>query len=132
MIAAVADTHTAVWYLFADRRLSNRGRDVIDQAAKSGRQIAVSSITLAELVYLIEKGRLQAEVLRRLLDALEVEELFVEAPFNRAVARAMQSVSRSEVPDLPDRIIAATAVRLGVPLISRDKKIRLSSVETIW
>jgi PIN domain nuclease of toxin-antitoxin system len=44
----------------------------------------------------------------------------------------MRTVSRSEVPDLPDRIIAATAVHLGVPAISRDGKIRTSSVDTIW
>ena len=33
---------------------------------------------------------------------------------------------------MPDRIIAATAQYLGLPLISRDRKIRLSAVETIW
>jgi predicted nucleic acid-binding protein len=44
----------------------------------------------------------------------------------------MASIPRADVPDLPDRIIAATAVYLGVPLISRDRAIRASSVETIW
>ena len=34
--------------------------------------------------------------------------------------------------DMPDRIIAATALTLGVPVISRDSKIQLSSVSTIW
>jgi predicted nucleic acid-binding protein len=33
---------------------------------------------------------------------------------------------------MPDRIIAATALHLGLPLISRDRKIQLSSVPTIW
>ena len=33
---------------------------------------------------------------------------------------------------MPDRIIAATALHLGLPLISRDRKIQLSSVNTIW
>jgi PIN domain nuclease of toxin-antitoxin system len=33
---------------------------------------------------------------------------------------------------MPDRIIAATALSLGVPVISRDGKIRTSAVETIW
>jgi len=33
---------------------------------------------------------------------------------------------------MPDRIIATTALHLGVPLISRDGRIRLSSVPTIW
>jgi predicted nucleic acid-binding protein len=33
---------------------------------------------------------------------------------------------------MPDRIIAATALRLGLPLISRDHRIQLSEVSTIW
>jgi PIN domain nuclease of toxin-antitoxin system len=36
------------------------------------------------------------------------------------------------VPDLPDRIVAATAVALRAMLISRDGKIRASQVQTIW
>lgn len=32
---------------------------------------------------------------------------------------------------MPDRIVAATAVHLRVPVISRDRAIRLSNVETI-
>jgi PIN domain nuclease of toxin-antitoxin system len=132
MIAAVADTHATVWYLYGDRRLSPRARSTIDEAAVAGKQIAVSAITLAELVYLVEKGRIQETAFERLLEVFQGTEVLVEAPFDRAVARAMRTVSRSEVPDLPDRIIAATAVHLGVPAISRDGKIRTSSVDTIW
>ena len=44
----------------------------------------------------------------------------------------MQQVSREDIPDMPDRIVAATAVYLGVPVISRDGKIRASNVQTIW
>ncbi len=44
----------------------------------------------------------------------------------------MMAIPRDQVPDMPDRIIAATAAHLGVPLISRDGKIRASSVTTIW
>ena len=42
------------------------------------------------------------------------------------------AVNPSEVPDMPDRIIAATALHLRVPIISRDGKIRASQFETIW
>jgi PIN domain nuclease of toxin-antitoxin system len=33
---------------------------------------------------------------------------------------------------MPDRIIAGTALSYGVPIISRDRKISASAVETIW
>ena len=44
----------------------------------------------------------------------------------------MGNIPREDIPDMPDRIIAATALHLGVPLISRDSKIKLSKVKTIW
>ena len=44
----------------------------------------------------------------------------------------MQTVPRDQVPDMPDRMIAATARLYAVPLISRDRKIRLSGLQTIW
>ena len=37
-----------------------------------------------------------------------------------------------KIPNLPDRIIAATALYAKVPVISRDRKIKLSSIQTIW
>ena len=63
MIAGVADTHAAIWYLFDDPRLSKPAGDFIDHAAAAGRRVAVSSISLAEIVYLVEKGRLTPECL---------------------------------------------------------------------
>lgn len=60
MIAGVADTHTALWYLFGDSRLSIRAKEFIDQAAASRRFIEVSPISLAEIVYLVEKSRIPA------------------------------------------------------------------------
>jgi PIN domain nuclease of toxin-antitoxin system len=44
----------------------------------------------------------------------------------------MRQVPRADVPDMPDRIVAATAVYYGVPVISRDARIRASNVQTIW
>jgi len=55
-----------------------------------------------------------------------------EAPFSGAVVDAMRNVSRAEIPDMPDRIVAATALFLGVPVISRDGRIRSSALRTIW
>ena len=58
--------------------------------------------------------------------------LLVEIPFNRNIALTLRQVDRSQIPDLPDRIIAATALYLNLPVISRDRRIQLSSIDTIW
>jgi len=133
MLRAVADIHTVVWYIFADKRLSATARTIIKQSASAGDQIAFSAITLAEIVYLSEKGRIHPATFDRLVAAVEGQDaVLVEVPFDRHVAQALRQVDRAQVPDLPDRIIAATALHLGLPLISRDRKIQLSGVTTIW
>jgi len=43
----------------------------------------------------------------------------------------MRQVPRADVPDMPDRIVAATGVYLGVPVISCDGRIRSSNVHTV-
>jgi PIN domain nuclease of toxin-antitoxin system len=133
MPAVVVDTHTIVWYLAADAQLSANAAEALDSATAAGERIHVPSICLVELTYLVEKGRLPVAARDRLIHALDDPTSPCSlAPLDRTVADALELVGRPEVPDLPDRVIAATAVALRLPLISRDKKIRVSQVHTIW
>lgn len=133
MIAGVADTHTALWYLYDDARLSVAAGDFIDQAAAAGKQIVVSSISLAEIVYLIEKNRLPANAYADLIAAIaDPDHVFQEAPFTLEIVDAMRQIPRADVADIPDRIVAATGVYLGTPVISRDGRIRASNLKTVW
>jgi PIN domain nuclease of toxin-antitoxin system len=133
MIAGVADKHTALWYLFGDERLSDHAKLFIDTTALAQRKIAVSSISLAELVYLVEKQRLPSSAYDDLVAALgHPQHVFTEVAFTVAVVEAMRQVLRAEVPDMPDRIIAATAIYLNVPVISRDRRILSAKLKTIW
>ena len=133
MIAGVADTHTVLWYVLKNPKLSASALRFIEDAATAGHSIVVSPISLAEIVYLIEKGRLQESVYEDLRRALADPDCVVEeAPFNAEIVDSMRRVARSEVPDMPDRIVAATAVYFGVPVISRDGRIRTSTVQTVW
>ena len=133
MIAGVADTHTALWYLLKNPSLSGTARRFMDDAAAAGQDIVLSPISLAEIVYLVEKNRLSASAYDDLKAALaNPEYVIAEAPFNSEIVEAMRAVSRADVPDMPDRIIAATGIYFRVPVISRDGRIRSSDVQTIW
>ena len=55
MPGIVVDTHTIVWYLQDDPRLSTKAADALDAATAAGEVIYVPSICLVELSYLIEK-----------------------------------------------------------------------------
>jgi PIN domain nuclease of toxin-antitoxin system len=133
VIAGVADTHAALWYLHKNPRLSVKARTFMDDAGHAGHDIAISPVSLAEIVYLTEKNRLPASAYEDLKAALaDPEYVIAEAPFTVDVVDAMRRVPRAEVPDMPDRIVAATAIYLGVPVISRDARIRSSRVQTVW
>ena len=133
MIRAVADTHTIIWYLFEDGRLSRVAKEFLDDAAQSGEQIGISAISLTEIVYLVEKAKINPETLERLLQSIEAgNAALVEIPVTGKIASRTREVSRDIVPDMPDRIIAATALELSVPIISRDGKIKASGLKTIW
>ncbi|MBI3957997.1 MAG: type II toxin-antitoxin system VapC family toxin [Chloroflexi bacterium] len=133
MIVAVADTHAVIWNLFDDKRLSQTARDFIENAAAGGNLIAISSITLAEIVYLTEKERIPVDTLSRVLGLLvRRNSPVIEAPVDREICQQLAAIPRVAIPDLPDRIIAATAQYLNVPVISRDRKILTSGLATIW
>lgn len=133
MIAALADTHAVFWYLAAAPSLSATAHTFIEDIIVRGDQIGVSTITLIESTYLVEKGRLSHHAFNQLLEALAQSDSFLlEIPVDGAVARALGQVPRSQIPDLPDRIIAATAALLDVPIISRDRRIVSSELKTIW
>jgi predicted nucleic acid-binding protein len=101
--------------------------------AKRGGQIGFSAITMIEIVYLIEKARIKSTTLTRLLKAIDRNDAaLTELPVTRETALNLRSISRTSVPDMPDRIIAATALARKVPVISRDRKIKISGLETIW
>jgi PIN domain nuclease of toxin-antitoxin system len=132
MVAGVADTHAAIWFLFGDARLSTAAKTFFDNAARERRTIALSS-TLAEVMYFIEKRRLPISAFDDLRAAISnPNHVLKEAPFTADGADAMRRIPRDEVPDMPDRNVSATAVLLRVPLITRDGRIRTSSMQTIW
>lgn len=133
MTVAVIDTHALIWYLQNNPKLSMRADEFITAAAEAGDKIAVSSITLIETVYLIEKGKISVETfsaMARILSA--ADSVFEEAPVDLDIARTLNQVDVAKVPDMPDRIIAATVVFFNVHVISKDGKIQLSGLATIW
>ena len=135
MSAVVTDTHALLWYLSNSGKLSRDASNALENAEQNGYPIYVPAISLIELRYLVEKGldieerdfRLVIEKLNSPLSALTF------APLSQGTAEDLYQIPRSIVPDMPDRLIAATAYNLDLPLIRKDISIRnLKNVTVIW
>jgi PIN domain nuclease of toxin-antitoxin system len=132
--AYVTDTHALIWHLTADARLSATCREIFEAADRGEAKIWIPGIVLVETVYLAEKARFPDALVTQMLDLVDPPTAgYAVAPLDAGVIRSLAAIDRSEVPDMPDRVIAATAVRVGVPLLTRDHKIqRALGTRAIW
>lgn len=129
MTSVVVDTHAIVWYFLKSINLSATALAAIDNADS----VYVASISIVEIIYLKEKGKLPEEALQRLIQALaDVTTGWLIIPLSTEIAQAIAQIPRDIVPDMPDRIITATAFYLNLPLVSCDAKIQAANIQTIW
>lgn len=129
----LADTHAVLWYLFDPGQLSPPADAALSGATSSGSIIYISTISIIEIVYLVEKNKLPQSAVAGLLTALNDPTLPLRTlPVDMMVAKALQQIPRTAVPDMPDRIIGATALAHNVPLVTADHKLRAAPIHTIW
>ncbi|HMX27223.1 MAG TPA: PIN domain-containing protein, partial [Blastocatellia bacterium] len=84
--------------------------------------------------YLTEKGKIKPTVLPAVLAEIDNPQPILEViPIDRRVFDFLGHIPRLTVPDMRDRIIAATALLLNLSLVTADTKIRaLPNVVTVW
>jgi len=125
------DTHVLLWMASDPSRLSAKARAAIRNARQSS-GVAVASITLWELAWLAQRGRIQV---------LSSVETFVRETVARVILRPMTPDIAAVAVRLPpaypkdpaDRLIGSTAIVEGMPLVTADHQIRRSNaVQTIW
>lgn len=124
----VLDTHVWFWLVTAPERLTRAAVDAIDNAD----QLGVSAISCLEIAMLVEKGRIQLD--RAPLDWLRAALSKPDAallPIEPEVATLAATLAMHGDP--ADRLIVATAMVRGAPLVTKDEAIRgLGFVQTVW
>ena len=128
MSAVLLDTHAIIWYFLDFKRLSIDAFEAIESAS----QINIASISIVEIIYLQEKGKLSGEALPRLNQIFASDPNWRLIPLDFEIAKAITQIPLVTVPEMPDRIIAATALYLNIPLVTKDSKIQAANVQTIW
>lgn len=129
----VADSHAIVWYVQGSPRLSERASAALAESeATDG--IVVSVATLVDLWYVTQTTQgVTADDLARLKSSMVASPKVDLHPIDVAVADAAISTPRDALGDPWDRFILATALALGLPLVTRDARIQKTKlVETVW
>ncbi|MBV9678061.1 MAG: type II toxin-antitoxin system VapC family toxin [Acidobacteriaceae bacterium] len=126
------DTHIVIWLLADPSRLSQVAVHAIQIARTSGNGLAISSLTLFEIAQLISRSRIQVDVPLELF-IQDVEARFVVKPVTSRTVILSAQLSATFPRDPIDRLIGATALAEGMPLVTADQKIRNApDVQTIW
>jgi PIN domain nuclease of toxin-antitoxin system len=132
-VTYVTDTHALVFFSTGDlRRMSARCRRIFERAEEQRDRVHVPVICFFEVALLLERGRLQSQLSfedwHRLIAAhpgLPIEALEWD---DIREARGLVRLA-----DPFDRLITGTALRLDVPLLTNDERIRASgAVRTVW
>lgn len=122
------DTHVWIWLNAEPEKLSDSAR----QRLETEDQVAISPVSIYETMVAVEKGRLSTELesetlVRRWLAANDI----LRVPVTDEIgirARAFPFVHA----DTFDRLIAATAFQIGIPLMTADSNmLSLPWIETI-
>lgn len=134
MNAYVTDTHALLWYLSNDPALSASAFDLFRQADTGMTEIVIPSIVLVEVIYLCERQHVPDDRIDQVLMMPSMSGgLYRLVPLDEPVVQALRRIPRDQVPDMPDRIIGATALYLGLPLITRDRNLVSSELLTcVW
>jgi PIN domain nuclease of toxin-antitoxin system len=129
----ILDTHAWIWFISNPENLSKRAEKAVNVALKD-KSILISSISAWELALLVKKKRLKLTL--EVTDWIAKSESlpFIQfVPVTNSIAVKSVNLPLPLHPDPADRIIIATALSVGAPLVTKDKKLlAYSPIKTIW
>lgn len=131
----VADTHALIWHFTRDTNLSREASRYFTAADQGEIVIYVSAMTLIEIIYLSEKARVPADLCDEAVHLLKPSKnaSYRIVPIDHPVSISVGHVPRSAVPEMADRVIAATAHHLDLPLITKDHRLHdWKGITAIW
>jgi len=130
---AVTDAHGLIWYAMGPgRRLGRAARALFVRADRGEATIYVPTLVLVEIAEAVRRGALRFDGgFSRWARALLSSGRFVAVDLSADVV--LEAEGLYAIRERGDRLIAATAVHLGCPLITRDPALaRVPSVTTVW
>lgn len=127
MDSFVTDTQALVKFMMGKKVINDRCHQTYQLADRGESTIIIPAIVLMEMLYLFEKNRIDVGL-------FQTEELFKSRnyqfePLSFDILKTAAEIN--DIPELHDRLIAATARYLDLPLITNDPEIRASGYVTV-
>ncbi len=122
--ALLLDTHIALWLANRNERLKPSTRALIDECWLNGGTLFLSAVSAWEIAMLVDAGRIALNLpvdgwVQSLLNRPGV----VAAPLTPFAAARSYQLQNLQHRDPADRLLIATAIELGCPLVTYDESI---------
>ncbi|MCK4763806.1 MAG: PIN domain-containing protein [Candidatus Aminicenantes bacterium] len=125
----LADTVAVLRYLARIGRIGKEAREILKATDEGENLIYISVISMVEIMYLTEANKIP-------VDFNSIKEKILRSDNYRIIDLSMEIVGiakENKGLELHDRLIVATGIYLGTPILTCDKAIVDSnSIEVIW
>ena len=126
----ITDTHALLWHFTDSPKLSRNGKEIFNKCEQGECIIFIPSIVIAECLSIFDKKKITFDF-NALFKSIRKRENYAIIPLDHKVLSEMINIT--EVSELHDKIIVATAKLLEVSLITQDKFLHdLKTLNTLW
>ena len=127
----VTDTHSLIWYMIDDPRLSVKARKVFEEVDIGKNYMFIPCIIFFELLYLVKKKKLTVDF-ENFIRMVSSSRNYKVEPLCLPIIEKSKIIPREKVKDPWDRLIAATSMHLSFPLVTRDESLRKIGLKVVW
>jgi len=120
MNSFVTDTQALIKFMTGKKVINEKSHQAFKDADQGRCTIIIPAIVLMEILYLFEKNRIPIDLIK-IEDLMESRNYQFE-PLTLDILKTASEIT--DIPELHDRLIAATAKYFDVPIISNDPEIR--------
>ena len=118
----VTDTQALVKFMTDEKVISQTYQNIFEDTDKGINSIIIPAIVIMEILYLFEKSRIPVGIfdVEKLLESKN----YIVEPLSLDILKVASEID--DIPELHDRLIAATSKYLDIPIITNDAAIHNS------